>query len=80
MRNPRNLLVLACACLALGACSDAPTAVQAPSGPSFDGGHVYGSGARQQGDSTTTTDASAETTATDSSTAARGGHVYGSGA
>jgi hypothetical protein len=79
MRNPRNLLVLASVCLALGACSDAPTVVKAASGPSFQGGHVFGSGARS--DSTTTTTAtSTETTATDSSTAADGGHVLGSGA
>jgi len=79
MRNPRNLLLPALVCLALGACSDTPTAVQAPAAPAFDGGHVFGSGARQTG-STTTAGASVETTATDTTAAARGGHVFGSGA
>jgi hypothetical protein len=79
MRTPRNFVVLASVCLALGACSDAPTAVDAAAGPSFNGGHVFGSGARS--DSTTTTTAvSTETTATDSTTAEDGGHVLGSGA
>lgn len=79
MRNPRHLLLPALVVLAVGACSNVPTAVQAPAAPSFDGGHVFGSGARQTG-STTTAGASVETTATDTSTAARGGHVFGSGA
>lgn len=75
----RNLVVLASVFLALGACSDAPTAVNAASGPSFNGGHVFGSGARSDSTTTTTT-GSTETTASDSTTAADGGHVLGSGA
>jgi hypothetical protein len=79
MRNPRNLLLPTLVGLALGACSDTPTGVQAPAASSFDGGHVFGSGAQQTG-STTTAGASVETTATDTTAAARGGHVFGSGA
>jgi hypothetical protein len=82
MRNPLNLLALAFTCLALGACSETPTTLQSPPpAPLYDGGHVFGSGAREDEGSTTTTTAGAstETTASDS-TAARGGHVFGSGA
>lgn len=79
MHYSRKSVLLALVCLALGACSDVPTGVLAPAAPSFDGGHVFGSGARQ-GDDTTTADASVETTAADTTTAARGGHVFGSGA
>lgn len=83
MRKSRKRLVFAFTSLALGACSETPTALQSPpTGPSFEGGHVFGSGARQDEGSPTTTaaGASAETTASDSTTAGRGGHVFGSGA
>lgn len=71
--------------LALGAlvilagCAELPTDSKAGrpevGGPSYDGGLVFGSGNRAQGDSTQTTTTS--TTNTDST--GRGGLVFGSG-
>ena len=76
-----TVLLAAGALVGVGACAESPTGTQAPAGPSFDGGHVFGSGARQEGDSTTTTTVtSEETTASDTTGTARGGHVFGSGA
>lgn len=79
MRTPLPALAFGLVALALGACSEMPTAIK-PAGPSYDGGHVFGSGAYSGSDSTTTAGASVETTATDSTETARGGHVFGSGA
>ena len=71
MLKPRNFLASALVCAALTACADGPTLtpeVQAPESPAFDGGHMLGSAG-----------VSTETTAGDSTTAARGGHMLGSG-
>ena len=83
MRNPRKFLVPAIVLLALGACSDVPTGATAngkqPAAPSFDGGHVFGSGAAV--DTTRSAPAAASTSeATAGDTTSRGGHVFGSGA
>lgn len=82
MLKPRTLVVWALVCAALAACTDGPTLtpdVQAPSRPAFDGGHMLGSGGRAADSSSTTAGISTETTAGDSTTAARGGHMLGSG-
>lgn len=83
MRNPRKFLASALVLVALGACADVPTGStpngKQPAAPSFDGGHVFGSGAAV--DTTRSAPAAAstnETTAGD--TTSRGGHVFGSGA
>jgi hypothetical protein len=82
MLNPRRFLAAGLVCAALAACTDGPTLapdVQPPVSPAFDGGHMLGSGGRTQDSGSTTAGASTETTAGDSTTAARGGHMLGSG-
>ena len=82
MLKPRSFLASALVCAALAACADGPTLtpdVQAPESPAFDGGHMLGSGGRTEDPSNTTAGVSTETTAGDSTTAARGGHMLGSG-
>jgi hypothetical protein len=83
MRNPRKFLVPAFVLVVLGACADVPTGVTSsgkqPAAPSFDGGHVFGSGAAV--DTTTSAPAAASTNeATAGDTTSRGGHTFGSGA
>lgn len=76
MRNLRIILIG----LTLAACAELPTDSKAgppeAGGPSYDGGLVFGSGNRS--DSTATTTASTEGSAT-TSTTSDGGLVFGSG-
>lgn len=85
MNRPRNLVVSALVFLALGACANVPTgadstSVRRPTAPSFDGGHVFGSGAATDTSNTTSAASAGEATVSDSTAAGRGGHVFGSGA
>jgi hypothetical protein len=85
MNKPRSFVVSALVFLALGACTNVPTgadsaSVRRPAAPSFDGGHVFGSGAATDTSNTTTATSAGEATVGDSTAVGRGGHVFGSGA
>lgn len=75
MPKLNRFLAAALLCAAVTGCSDAPMLAPDPN-PSFDGGHMLGSGAESK---STAADADA-TTASDSATTGRGGHMLGSGA
>jgi hypothetical protein len=80
--------ITAAAVVSLAACAQTPTAPiadQAPAGPSFDGGHVFGSGSRDGGGylgSGSYVEDGAETTTTstvEGDSTGRGGYMFGSG-
>ena len=83
MRNGRLPLL---ALTVLAACAELPTDSKAgppnAGGPSYDGGLVFGSGNRTEGDSTqtaTTTTSTTTSDSTDNSGDGDGGLVFGSG-
>ena len=88
MLDPRRILIPALVCVNLGACVENPLTLTtqarntgAPAGPSFDGGHMLGSGAFVD-----TTNATSAATINEvavpaaGDTTGRGGHMLGSGA
>ena len=82
--NHRRILIPAVVCVCVGACAQNPVTPAsqkgntAPAGPSYEGGHMLGSGAFV--DSTSTSTAATTDAAAEGDTTGRGGHMLGSGA